>query len=48
MGAGPGLPGLVAALMGAKVSLTDYEELVPLMQRNIELNGLTGDVFRAF
>eukprot|EP00434_Breviolum_minutum_P009125 symbB.v1.2.008038.t1/scaffold490.1/size198488/9 len=40
LGAGPGLPGLAAAKMGARVTLTDYDELVPLMERNIGHNNL--------
>mmetsp|Transcript_46620 Transcript_46620/g.110867 ORF Transcript_46620/g.110867 Transcript_46620/m.110867 type:complete len:281 (-) Transcript_46620:104-946(-) len=41
LGAGPGLPGLVAAsLKATSVVLTDYAELVPLAERNVELNGL--------
>ncbi|CAK9105584.1 unnamed protein product [Durusdinium trenchii] len=42
LGAGPGAPGLAAARLGARVALTDYAELVPLMERNIALNQLTG------
>eukprot|EP00435_Cladocopium_sp_Y103_P029615 s452_g7.t1 len=42
LGAGPGLPGLAAARMGARVTLTDYSELVPLMKRNILHNQLEG------
>mmetsp|Transcript_56284 Transcript_56284/g.163181 ORF Transcript_56284/g.163181 Transcript_56284/m.163181 type:complete len:254 (-) Transcript_56284:82-843(-) len=42
LGAGPGLPGLVCAkLLGAaEVSITDRADLVPLIARNIELNGV--------
>merc|ERR1719263_338679 len=43
LGAGPGLPGLVCGKLGAtSVAITDKAELVPLMQRNIELNALSG------
>mmetsp|Transcript_51029 Transcript_51029/g.119730 ORF Transcript_51029/g.119730 Transcript_51029/m.119730 type:complete len:216 (+) Transcript_51029:2-649(+) len=38
LGAGTGLPGLVAASLGAEVSLTDMEISVPLLQRNIDAN----------
>ncbi|EIM88167.1 uncharacterized protein STEHIDRAFT_95156 [Stereum hirsutum FP-91666 SS1] len=41
LGSGTGLVGLVAALLGAKhVWITDQTPLLPIMQRNIELNGL--------
>mmetsp|Transcript_42631 Transcript_42631/g.92898 ORF Transcript_42631/g.92898 Transcript_42631/m.92898 type:complete len:278 (+) Transcript_42631:48-881(+) len=43
LGAGPGVPGLVCGKLGARnVFITDREELVPLVARNIELNGLVG------
>jgi len=42
LGAGPALPGLIAAkyLDVGEVTLTDYPELVPLMQKNVDLNGV--------
>jgi len=43
LGAGPGLPALAAGKLGAATSvLTDRLELIPLMDRNIELNEVTG------
>lgn len=40
LGAGAGLPGLAAALLGAKrVVLTDIETLLPGLVRNVEANG---------
>ncbi len=38
LGSGTGIAGLVAASLGASVVLTDKAELVPLLQRNAELN----------
>mmetsp|Transcript_73330 Transcript_73330/g.132043 ORF Transcript_73330/g.132043 Transcript_73330/m.132043 type:complete len:217 (+) Transcript_73330:96-746(+) len=41
LGAGPGLPGLVCAKLGAaSVVLTDLIELLPLMDKNLLLNDL--------
>eukprot|EP00929_Paragymnodinium_shiwhaense_P049150 TRINITY_DN24807_c0_g1_i1.p1 TRINITY_DN24807_c0_g1~~TRINITY_DN24807_c0_g1_i1.p1 ORF type:complete len:251 (+),score=37.20 TRINITY_DN24807_c0_g1_i1:75-827(+) len=43
LGAGPGVPGLVAGRLGARcVAITDREDLVPLISQNISLNGLDG------
>ncbi|CAJ1462392.1 unnamed protein product [Effrenium voratum] len=47
LGSGVGLVGLGCALLGAKVWLTDLEEVIPLLEFNIALNrarGLTLDV----
>lgn len=41
LGSGTGLVGLVAGYFGAQVYITDQASLVPIMERNIALNGLT-------
>lgn len=42
IGAGIGLPGLIAAKLGtASMVVTDRSELVPLLERNIQLNDLS-------
>ncbi|KAI9591718.1 putative methyltransferase-domain-containing protein [Syncephalis fuscata] len=41
LGAGTGLPGLLAAKLGSHVYLTDLPEAMPYLQEHIEENGLT-------
>eukprot|EP00419_Tripos_fusus_P057439 CAMPEP_0172926944 /NCGR_PEP_ID=MMETSP1075-20121228/216573_1 /TAXON_ID=2916 /ORGANISM="Ceratium fusus, Strain PA161109" /LENGTH=238 /DNA_ID=CAMNT_0013788109 /DNA_START=78 /DNA_END=792 /DNA_ORIENTATION=- len=38
LGAGLGLPGMIAALRGAKTLLTDIESVLPLLRQNVERN----------
>ena len=38
LGAGTGVSGLIAAHFGARVSITDTEDFVPLIEKNIEQN----------
>lgn len=38
LGAGPGLGGIAAALLGADVVLTDLPDIVPLTARNVATN----------
>lgn len=40
LGSGTGLVGLVTAVLGCKAHVTDLEDLVPLLQKNIEANDL--------
>ncbi|KAG1359143.1 hypothetical protein COCNU_08G005890 [Cocos nucifera] len=45
LGAGTGLPGLAAAVLGAaRVVLTDVALLLPGLRANVEVNGLEGQV----
>ncbi|CAE6509838.1 unnamed protein product [Rhizoctonia solani] len=45
LGSGTGLVGLVAGLLGAEeVIITDQEQLVNIMEKNIELNNIRGRV----
>ncbi|THH04703.1 hypothetical protein EW146_g10113 [Bondarzewia mesenterica] len=41
LGSGTGLVGLVAALLGARVCITDQAPLIPLIHRNVALNRLS-------
>lgn len=40
LGSGPGLAGLLAAKLGARVVITDKAVVLPLIQDNIRLNGI--------
>lgn len=42
LGAGPGLAGLLLAHLGANVVLTDKAPVLPIIQSNVQLNGLGG------
>ncbi|KAN0124563.1 putative methyltransferase domain containing protein [Lactarius tabidus] len=42
LGSGTGLVGLVAGYFGAQVCITDQSSLIPIMERNVALNGLSG------
>lgn len=44
LGAGTGLPGMVASLLGAHVVLTDRPSLLPGLQRNVDDNGLQNSI----
>lgn len=39
LGAGVGLVGLALAAMGARVTITDVEKVLPLMRQNLAANG---------
>jgi tRNA1(Val) A37 N6-methylase TrmN6 len=41
LGSGPGLTGLLAAKLGARVVITDKEVVLPLIRENIALNGIS-------
>jgi predicted nicotinamide N-methyase len=41
LGSGPGLAGLLAAKLGAKVVITDKYVVLPLIEENIKLNGIS-------
>lgn len=41
LGSGPGLAGLLAAKLGAQVVITDKAVVLPLIQENITLNGIS-------
>jgi len=45
LGAGVGLPGIVCALLGASLTLTDRKQYLNLLQRNVDLN-LTGETLK--
>ena len=38
MGSGMGLAGMAAALMGAHVTFSDLPSVLPLLERNVEMN----------
>jgi predicted nicotinamide N-methyase len=40
LGSGPGLAGLLAAKLGARVVITDKAVVLPLIRENIALNGV--------
>lgn len=40
LGSGPGLAGLLAAKLGARVVITDKGVVLPLIEENIRLNGM--------
>ena len=42
LGAGVGLVGVTAAVLGARVTLTDVGKVLPLLDANLEANGLGG------
>ncbi|KZT74572.1 hypothetical protein DAEQUDRAFT_761413 [Daedalea quercina L-15889] len=44
LGSGTGLVGLVAGKLGADVWITDQAPLLPIMQRNVAMNGLSSGV----
>ncbi|EJD53919.1 hypothetical protein AURDEDRAFT_110616 [Auricularia subglabra TFB-10046 SS5] len=44
LGSGTGLVGLVAGLLGARVAVTDQAQLLPLLSKNVALNGLDAAV----
>jgi len=47
LGAGTGLAGLVAGMLGADVWITDQAQLLLLMEKNVALNALEGQVTAA-
>ena len=44
VGAGPGMPALYASLKGANSIITDLAKVLPLIQENIDANGLDSQV----
>ncbi|KZW03902.1 hypothetical protein EXIGLDRAFT_715937 [Exidia glandulosa HHB12029] len=44
LGSGTGLVGLIAGFLGADVAVTDQAQLLPLMRKNVALNGLEENV----
>ncbi|KXZ52753.1 hypothetical protein GPECTOR_8g144 [Gonium pectorale] len=40
LGAGPGLVGILLARMGAKVHITDIAKVLPIIQENVDANGV--------
>lgn len=41
LGSGPGLVGLLLARLGAHVIITDKDVVLPLIEENVQLNGLS-------
>ncbi|RKO93484.1 putative methyltransferase-domain-containing protein [Blyttiomyces helicus] len=44
LGAGRGIVGMAAARLGARATLTDVEDVCPMLRRVVEINGLGGGV----
>lgn len=44
LGAGPGLPGILSAHLGADVTITDLANVLPIIRHNVQVNGVGADV----